>query len=93
MRGESSLAAVGYAVGPMLLKRRFGGLDPRALDGREPGDRRAAPHAGRASLAPPDATPSADALLALVVLGLVCTAIAFVVFGFLIAEVGPGRAA
>ena len=35
--------------------------------------------------------PSAQALVALVVLGLFCTAAAFVFFGVLIAEVGPGR--
>jgi drug/metabolite transporter (DMT)-like permease len=36
--------------------------------------------------------PSGDALLSIVVLGLVCTALAFVVFSVLIREVGPGRA-
>ena len=36
--------------------------------------------------------PSGEALASLVVLGLVCTALAFVVFSFLIVEVGPGRA-
>ena len=35
--------------------------------------------------------PSAQALVALVVLGIFCTAAAFVFFGVLIAEVGPGR--
>jgi drug/metabolite transporter (DMT)-like permease len=45
-----------------------------------------------ATLDPPSATPSGSALAALVVLGLFCTAAAFVFFGALIAEVGPGRA-
>ena len=36
--------------------------------------------------------PSTDALLSIIVLGLLCTAAAFVVFGRLIAEIGPGRA-
>jgi drug/metabolite transporter (DMT)-like permease len=40
----------------------------------------------------PAQAPSARALVALVVLGLFCTAAAFVFFGALIAEVGPGRA-
>jgi hypothetical protein len=35
--------------------------------------------------------PSAEALVALAVLGIFCTAAAFVFFGVLIAEVGPGR--
>ncbi len=41
----------------------------------------------------PDATPSAEALASVVVLGLLCTAAAFVLFGGLLLEVGPGRAA
>jgi len=41
---------------------------------------------------PPTETPSGDAILSIVVLGLLCTAAAFVVFGRLIAEIGPGRA-
>ena len=41
----------------------------------------------------PAATPSAEALGAIVVLGLLCTAAAFVLFGGLLLEVGPGRAA
>jgi polar amino acid transport system substrate-binding protein len=45
-----------------------------------------------ALLAPPAHAPSADATLSIVVLGLFCTAAAFVLFGALIAEVGPGRA-
>jgi hypothetical protein len=45
-----------------------------------------------ALLKPPTAMPSADALLSVVVLGLFCTAAAFVLFGALIAEVGAGRA-
>jgi drug/metabolite transporter (DMT)-like permease len=80
-----------YAVGPMVLKRRFADLDPRASMG--------------ASLAvagvvlvpavavdPPSAVPSASALLALAVLGVFCTAAAFVFYGALVAEAGPGRA-
>ena len=44
-----------------------------------------------AAVDPPSAVPSAQALVALVVLGIFCTAAAFVFFGVLIAEVGPGR--
>ena len=40
----------------------------------------------------PDDTPPARAVLAVVALGLLCTAIAFVVFFRLIAAVGPARA-
>jgi len=45
-----------------------------------------------AAAAPPAATPSAAAIGALLVLGLVCTAAAFVIYSGLIAEIGPGRA-
>jgi drug/metabolite transporter (DMT)-like permease len=45
-----------------------------------------------ALLAPPDHAPSTDAILSIVILGLFCTAAAFVLFGALIGEVGPGRA-
>jgi drug/metabolite transporter (DMT)-like permease len=45
-----------------------------------------------ALLNPPHATPPGEALAAIAVLGLLCTAAAFVLFGTLIAEVGPGRA-
>jgi GNAT superfamily N-acetyltransferase len=45
-----------------------------------------------AALDPPEAMPSAAALVALVVLGLVCTAARLVVYGMLVAEAGAGRA-
>ena len=47
---------------------------------------------GVAAVDPPAATPPAEAILALLVLGLVCTAAAFVIYSRLIAEIGPGRA-
>jgi drug/metabolite transporter (DMT)-like permease len=84
------LAAAGYAVGPLVLKSRLGGLDPRAAMGGSlllaaimlaPAARTSAP-----------SSVSGDALLSIAVLGLVCTALAFVVFSVLIREVGPGRA-
>jgi drug/metabolite transporter (DMT)-like permease len=45
-----------------------------------------------AALDPPDAVPSGSAVVSLFVLGLFCTAAAFVLFGALVVEVGPGRA-
>ena len=38
--GAILVAAVGYAIGPMLVKHRLDGLDPARLDGRQPGRRR-----------------------------------------------------
>jgi drug/metabolite transporter (DMT)-like permease len=45
-----------------------------------------------AAAAPPEAMPPLETLVALAVLGVFCTAAAFVFFGMLIADVGPGRA-
>jgi drug/metabolite transporter (DMT)-like permease len=84
-------AAFGYAVGPMVLKRHLADLDPRASMG-------AALLVAAVALTPaaawsaPSSVPSASALVALAVLGLFCTAAAFVFYGALVAEAGPGRA-
>ena len=84
------IAAVGYAVGPMVIKSGLGGLDPRASMGGSLAI--AAVALTPFALASPGRTPSTEALVAIVVLGLVCTALAFVLFSVLIAEAGPGRA-
>ena len=89
--GAILLAAVGYAAGPMVFKRKLADLDPRAAMGASL-IIAAVALAPLAAVDPPSATPSVRALVALVVLGLFCTAAAFVFFGALIAEVGPGRA-
>jgi drug/metabolite transporter (DMT)-like permease len=89
--GAILLAALGYAIGPMVLKRHLVDLDPRASMGAS---------LALASLLllpavaldPPSAPLSAQAIAALLVLGVLCTAVAFVVYGVLIAEVGAGRA-
>jgi drug/metabolite transporter (DMT)-like permease len=85
------VAAVGYAAGPMVLKRHLAHLDARATMGASLAIATVL-LAPAAALDPPHEVPPAEALLALVVLGLVCTALAFVVFNGLIAEIGPGRA-
>jgi drug/metabolite transporter (DMT)-like permease len=84
-------AAFGYAIGPMILKYRLAGLDPRATIGASMAV------AGllltpAAILTAPAGVPGAGALAATVALGLVCTALAFVVYNVLIAEAGPSRA-
>jgi len=76
----------------MLLNRRFADLDPRATMGVSLAI--ASVYLTPVALADvPDAVPPGEALVAIGVLGLLCTAAAFVFFGLLIAEVGPGRAA
>jgi drug/metabolite transporter (DMT)-like permease len=83
--------ALGYAIGPMIVKRRFADLDPRATMG-------VSLAIGAVALSPlaavgaPTEVPSGSALIAIAVLGLICTALAFVIWGALIAEIGPSRA-
>jgi drug/metabolite transporter (DMT)-like permease len=89
--GAILIAAVGYAIGPMLLKRHLADLDPRATMGASLAIA-AVLLTPAAALAPPSRVPSASALLSLLVLGLLCTAAAFAVMAVLVAEIGPGRA-
>jgi drug/metabolite transporter (DMT)-like permease len=90
--GMILVAAFGYAVGPMVLKRTLSDLDPRATMGASLLLASVA-LTPAAAIHPPATAPSSTAILAIVVLGLFCTAAAFVFFGMLIAEAGPGRAA
>jgi drug/metabolite transporter (DMT)-like permease len=85
------LAALGYAIAPMILKRKLSDLDPRVSMGTALAIA-AVLLTPAAAIAPPSELPSAAALGALAVLGLVCTALTLVVYGSLIAEVGAGRA-
>ncbi len=84
-------AAFGYACGPLIAKRHLTAVDPLG------------PVAGALGIASllllpfaiagaPAETPTDQAIVSVVVLGLVCTALAFLVFFRLIAEVGPSRA-
>jgi drug/metabolite transporter (DMT)-like permease len=85
------VATMGYAAGPMIVKNRFASADPIG------------PIAGALGIATlfllplalaglPTEAPPGDTVASLLVLGFVCTAIAFLVFFRLITEVGPGRA-
>jgi len=84
-------AACGYAVGPMIIRTKLRAADPRGV---------AAVAlvlatvflAPPALLDPPHEMPSAGAWASIVVLGVVCSALAFVVFFALIVDAGPTRA-
>ena len=89
--GAILVAAVGYAIAPMVIKHRLADLDARATIG------------GSLALAsllllpllildPPHRVPGTGAIAAVVALGLVCTALAFVIFMVLIREAGTSRA-
>ena len=86
------VAGLGYAIGPMLLKHKFAGVEPLAT---MPGALLVASIAllplAAADL-PESSALTGEAVASLIVLGVVCTAAAFVAFGKLIAAVGPGRA-
>ncbi len=89
--GAILMAAVGYAIGPMLIKHRLAGLDPRALMGASL-SLAALILTPFAALDPPPRLPSAGALTAVAALGLFCTAAAFVILTVLIREAGTSRA-
>jgi drug/metabolite transporter (DMT)-like permease len=89
--GAILLAAVGYAIGPMLIKLRMAQLDPRATMGASLAIASVL-LAPAAAIDPPHAVPSTGAIACVVALGLVCTAAAFVIFAILITEAGTSRA-
>jgi drug/metabolite transporter (DMT)-like permease len=84
-------AAAGYAAGPMIMRLRLAGIDARAGMGTSLGVA-ALVLTPFAVLDPPDSAPSSTAWVSIVVLGLLCTALAFLVYSVLVADVGPGRA-
>jgi drug/metabolite transporter (DMT)-like permease len=83
-------AAVGYSIGPMIIKYQLADLDPRAAMGASLGVA-AVVLTPLAALDAHSAAPTAGALAAVVTLGLLCTALAFVILSVLVAEVGPSR--
>jgi drug/metabolite transporter (DMT)-like permease len=84
-------AAAGYAAGPMIMRLRLAGIDARATMGTSLGIA-ALVLTPFAALDPPESAPTPTAWLSIVVLGLLCTALAFLVYSVLVADVGPGRA-
>jgi drug/metabolite transporter (DMT)-like permease len=85
------IAAIGYAIGPTLVNLRLTHLDPRATMGASLGiaSLLLAPYA---ALDRPRAVPGTGAIACVVVLGLLCTAAALVIYTVLIAEAGTSRA-
>ena len=88
---EVILVALCYATGPLVANKKLGdlpGLGVTAVCLAAA----AVVYAPVAALTWPPVVPSASVLGALAGLGVLCTAIAFVLFFQLIAEVGPARA-
>ncbi|MBV9605352.1 MAG: DMT family transporter, partial [Solirubrobacterales bacterium] len=89
--GAIMLTATGYAIGPMLVKHRLAGLDPRASQGASLAIASLV-LLPVAALDPPGRVPTAGAIGAVIALGLLCTAGGFVVYAILIGEAGSSRA-
>jgi drug/metabolite transporter (DMT)-like permease len=85
------LAAVGYAAGPMIIKHRFRAIDPLGPVTASMGIS-ALVLAPAAAFSAPAEMPSTQTLLSVLVLGLACSALGFLLFFALIHAVGPGRA-
>jgi drug/metabolite transporter (DMT)-like permease len=88
--GEVGLVALGYAIGPVIMARQLSDLPSYSVVC-------AALLLSAMAWAPYGLTHwprqvAADGVASILVLGLVCTALAFVLFFGLIGEIGPGRA-
>jgi drug/metabolite transporter (DMT)-like permease len=84
-------AAIGYAIGPMIIRLKLRDADPRGVSAVALGGA-ALILAPAAALTWPDATPTTEALASVAVLGVLCSAVAFVLFFALIVEAGATRA-
>ena len=89
--GEVGLVVVGYAIGPMIIARRLQGVPAVGVVAASLA-LTAIAYAPVGLVQLPARLPSTQALFAVVFLGVVCTALAFLLFFALINEVGPIRA-
>lgn len=88
---EMAVVVVGYAVGPAILARFLSGL-PSVNVIAASLVICAVGYSPVAAIQWPRAVPSTGVLVSVAVLALVCTALAFLLFFALIAEIGPVRA-
>jgi drug/metabolite transporter (DMT)-like permease len=89
--GEVALVAVCYAVGPIILSRRMGGLPALGIVAVSLA-LSALFYSPLAAVNWPSTFPSAHVVESVVGLAVVCSAAAFIIFFALIREVGPLRA-
>ena len=89
--GEVGLVAIGYATGPIIIARRLPQLPAVGVVAASLG-LTAIAYSPLALPQLPRILPSGRVLLAVGILAIVCTAIAFLLFFALIGEVGPVRA-
>jgi drug/metabolite transporter (DMT)-like permease len=88
---EVLLVALGYAIGPMIVNRKLAGLPGLGVMAACLCFA-AVVYAPWAALTWPSSVPRVQVLASLAGLGVVCTAVAFLLFFQLIAEAGPVRA-
>ena len=89
--GEVALVALGYALGALIIARKLQGLPLFGVVASSLALTMVAyAPVGIAQL--PRSLPSTEVIAAVVVLGVICTALAFLVFFPLVAEVGAARA-
>lgn len=89
--GEVLLVAIGYAVGPFIISRRLSDVPSIGVVAVSLAIVAVA-YLPIAYASRPSSVPSAQAFWSLIGLGVLCTAIAFMVFFELIDAVGPARA-
>jgi len=89
--GEVLFVALCYATGPLIANRKLDGVPPLPMTAACL-SLAAVVYAPLAALSWPSAIPSANVLLSLAGLAVICTAAAFLIFFRLIAEAGPARA-
>jgi len=88
---EMTLVVLGYALGPLIVSRRLADLPSLDVVAVSLGAS-ALLYAPVGIVQLPATMPSSAVLASVAVLGVVCTAVAFLLFFRLIAEVGPVRA-
>ena len=88
---QVAVVVVCYAVGPAILARRLGGLPTVGVMALSLA-LCAVVYVPIAAVQLPSAVPSTNVIASIVILAVVCTAAAFLVFGALIDEIGPVRA-
>jgi drug/metabolite transporter (DMT)-like permease len=87
---QIAIVVVGYAVGPAILARRLGGLPAVGVMALSLA-LTALVYVPIAATQLPSTMPSMNVWVSVVILAVVCTAIAFLVFAALIDEIGPVR--
>lgn len=88
--GAAAITVVGYALGPIVISTRLSDAPPLAVIALALGAN-AVIYAPLAWVQRPTAPVPASAWWSIAILGVLCTAIAFLVFFALVAEVGPSR--